>query len=444
MIKGQKVLFLDTTLHKKDSSGITLSNLFGNWPKENLFMIGTLDKTALSFDEGYTNTYTLGRSEFNHRFLFRWLLRTINFLKKKSENFEYNNLDIQTNSSFVYINIKFKKIKSFLCRLFRLLGLDYYFFRCTLSEKLALWINSINPDFCYALLATRHSIIFVKEVTEKYKIPLIIHILDDFPTTIGRDTLFPNYWNRKINTELKSLIKISFKRLAISESMAKEYERRFGGEWQFFHNPVFLKYWMPFQKTIDQDIQLLLNKDPIKIGYFGRIGNANSDSIMLMIKAIDVLSQKHPTELHIFTVDSKFKIQSNMTFFHSYIVFSQLPEMFSKFDFLLLPISFSKSDLKFAKFSIPTKLSEYLISGVPIIYLGPPKIAVADFIDKYRCGYPIMSEEINSIVNLMEMIFSNRKKQREMSEAGKVISQKHFDADNVLTNFQSLFMLEMS
>ena len=59
MTDPKKILLIDTALHKKDATGITLSNLFGAWPKENLFMIGSQEMIEFSIREGYKNTFVL-------------------------------------------------------------------------------------------------------------------------------------------------------------------------------------------------------------------------------------------------------------------------------------------------------------------------------------------------------------------------------------------------
>lgn len=82
-----KVLFLDTTIHKKDATGITISNLFSEWPKSNLYMIGDLNSVNKSNREGYINTYLLSNKEKIHLFPLSFFQFKI---KKTKKNIKQN------------------------------------------------------------------------------------------------------------------------------------------------------------------------------------------------------------------------------------------------------------------------------------------------------------------------------------------------------------------
>ena len=78
--------------------------------------------------------------------------------------------------------------------------------------------------------------------------------------------------------------------------MAEEYKKRFGDDWGYFHNPIIISDWVKYQKNY-----ISIKKYPLKIGYFGRIGRANKQSIQLFIDAVSSGKIDTPVELHLFT-----------------------------------------------------------------------------------------------------------------------------------------------
>lgn len=435
------ILLLDTTLHHKDATGITLSNLFGVFQKGNLFMIGTADKTKHSLEEGYHNTFDLGENEIKHRFPLSFIKLLYSKFNKHYSNLNngMNDRNIVQNSVKKSINNKMhKSVKDYFIKkvtaCFKLFGLDLFFFRYCLSVELKRWIEEASPDYLYAVLSTRHSIRFASDVVKEFNIPLIIHIMDDWPTVIGNNTLFPNYWNKIVNNEFKQLVDISYRRLAISEKMAIEYNTRFGGEWNFFHNPVSLLNWEKFQIN-----QISLSKNKYRIGYFGRIGKANEQSIRLFIDVVKSGKLSSPVEFHLYTNNINNNENVENVIFHPFIDNNLMPSTITSFDFLLLPISFLDSDVLFAKYSIPTKLSEYLISGVPVIILAPRGIALSEFVIKNNCSLSINTDNINEIIQELNDFIIDPKIQNIYSKNGKSVALKEFEIAIVGERFRKIF-----
>src|SRR5690606_24501897 len=103
----------------------------------------------------------------------------------------------------------------------------------------------------------------------------------------------------------------------------------------------------------------------------------------------------------------------------------QLPKVFSEADILMLPYDFSPLSLKFIRYSIPTKLPEFMISGTPIIIFAPAETAIVKYSQKNNCARIItennsgkISEEILELIrnkSLREFIGSNAKKVAEQN-----------------------------
>lgn len=433
-MKYKKVLFLDTTLHKKSATGITISNLFGAWPKESLYMIGSHDMVQLAEDEGYKNVYSLSENDFAHRFPVGPILKTVKMiLKRKSQN-----MNSETHaSSKIAIEPRTNKKKSLtkaITTIFQFFGFHHMFFRQVISNELRAWINKTDPDYFYALLSTRHSIVFTENITKEFSKPLIIHIMDDWPATIGKDTFIPKTWNRKINAEFTSLLKLTEKKIAISQLMAEEYQTRFGGNWLYFHNPVNINFWS------NGKIRAHNNK-LFTILYSGRIGKGITETLQIVASCVDDLAKKGN--------DLCFKIQSNVepnwirnyktTVFSYYIEYEELPNLFSSVDLLLLPYEFHGKGFEFIRLSMPTKVTEYMASSAAILLVAPKNTAVVDYATKSKWGYAITDNSKESIMKGIRILIYDKDLREQLGIKAFKLAQHHHEINQVQQNFLACF-----
>ena len=440
MISSKKILFLDSTLHKKDATGITLSNLFGGFSKHNLYMIGTCDKIELSRQSGYSNFFTLGENELKHRFplgIIKSLFLKFGKNKKiKKQTFVQPNL-IEVNLSNGTKFSLSKVILSKLLSLFKALGLHHYFLKVDLSRNLEKWIQDVKPDYLYVLLSSRPSIHFANQICEKFDIPLIVHIMDDWPAMIGGDNIFPKFWNTKINNEFKALLKKSSKQFAISEKMATEYNLCFGGDWKYFHNAVDIAFWGSKTKIS------YFNSDNFVILYSGRLNIGLIETLEIIAKCVEKLSV-------INGINITFQIQSktppvwinnySKTIFTNYTDYDKLPDLFSSADLLLLPYDFEGKNYDFIRLSMPAKIPEYMISGTPILVVAPSNTALAEYALNYEWGYLLTSNSERKIINSLEYLYTNPGVRENIGKRAYEIAKKRHEITQIQKLFQVNFL----
>lgn len=426
----KKVLFLGTALNYSNASSITVSNLFSHWPKRNLIIAASYEQANLSLMLGYNNVYSLGKKELFYK------LKSIKtysgpLTRIVKTKFKITSLGPNLNPK------QSKKITShkrwftnIIITTLNFLGVNFCLYQMRLSKELKQWILENDPDYIYTQLSSRASILFALKIYEAFQKPIIIHIMDDWPTTIVGASLLSFYWRKKIDKEFRELLSVSYQNIAISEKMAVVYQKRYGGSWSYYHNPIDTERWLPFQKNN----HALGNT--IKIGYFGRIGRANSTTLHKSIKAVEKISEIK-IELHIYSqIHSKDR---NNIFYHPFVEHSRIPEVVSSFDLLLLPLGFSKGDVKFAKYSIPTKASEYMISGVPIILIAPDGMALTEFFEKHQCGLIINSDNPKLIKESLLNFIENQDQRELFSNNAIQVAQKLFDINTIHESFKKIF-----
>jgi glycosyltransferase involved in cell wall biosynthesis len=120
--------------------------------------------------------------------------------------------------------------------------------------------------------------------------------------------------------------------------------------------------------------------------------------------------------------------------------YSELPKIFSSADILLLANDFDKLGISYLKFSMPTKASEYMISGTPILVYAPEEAAVLKTLKHNECGYCLSKRGKTEIMCAIRFLISNEEYRKKISQNSVNYAKQFFDAEKVRTDFQNLFI----
>ena len=107
---------------------------------------------------------------------------------------------------------------------------------------------------------------------------------------------------------------------------------------------------------------------------------------------------------------------------------------------LYLPISMSKSTIRFTKYSMSTKMSEYLSSGTVILYYGPSGIAMTELLEKENCAFVVKNNKIEYLVQAIENILSNSQAVKEKIINAQLLFDSKFSISSVTTRVSNIIL----
>jgi glycosyltransferase involved in cell wall biosynthesis len=429
--KYPKVLVVGQTFNYKYGGGITMSNLFKGWPKDKLALASSsylLNDLDLSVCEKY---YQMGYNGKLHPFPLNLFLPRIScgpVNPRESQNTQQQSNQIKPG--------RFKTVYILIRELLIFLGLYNLLYRLKVTSEFKDWVFAYNPDIIYAQLETLELIRLVREIQLLTNKPVAIHIMDDWPSSINKPSILLNFWNRKIDKEFRELIQRASVLMSISQAMTDEYLKRYGKEFYPFRNPIEVEKWLPYSKT-----QNSLNEH-FRILYTGRVGMANGKAIMEIARVIDnINSTGIKVILDIFTPDSSSKgaimlEKYNGVKINGYIKHEQMPGLIASYDLLILPLDFDKEGIRFTQFSIPTKLSEYMISGVPILIYADNRTALAKFALKSECAYVVTDNKSEALNNAIIELIQNASLRKQLAEKALKNVLQNDNAEIVKENFR--------
>ncbi|MFT3752804.1 MAG: glycosyltransferase [Paludibacter sp.] len=432
-MKLPKVLIVGQSFNSDTGGGITLSNLFKGWDRDKLAVACSGYLLLDNIDTDVCNTYyQLGEKEQKWRFPFSFLKR-----KYKSGLVQFSSEKIQ-NMTIPKSKIRVSIILNVFYPLLQYLGVIHLMRNTSLSEELCSWLDEYKPDVIYAQTTSRDGISFCLAIQDYLKKPLIYHVMDDWPSTISQKGLLKNYWHNKIDQELRVLLDRADVLMSISEEMASEYKARYNKDFIPFHNTIDVDFWKKYQRnTYD------LPKSPT-ILYAGRIGLGIDSSLELIAKAIQGINDELNLSIRFVlqTQDKPSWIGNYSSVYHSgFVAYSDLPRVFAESDMLLLPYDFHTAALKFIKFSMPTKVPEYMITGTPIIIFAPEVTALVKYAQKYEWAKVITKNDIGAVTCAITQLIENQELRKKYAKNAIELAEKNHNSADVTNQFKKVICI---
>lgn len=402
---------------------ITGLNLFSLWNKDNLFCASRND----NYCESFSSFYLIGDKEVSFNNIFKRFNKVPKSGVVKHSSIIGSKPKSQSLIGRLYLYIVVPLIK--------FLGVFHKRVNYHISQEFLEWVDSISPDFFYSSVGSYNMAQLIDGLIEaRPHIKVIIHGYDDW--------VEPNYYSiyhaceRESYVMLSSIISRASLAFVTSDKMAGDYSKRYNRPFMVFSNPV---------KNISENG--IKGMGDNRITFVGKILHHNMKSIISLAAALEELNLD--LTLHIYSdvldnIKTKIKKAYSRTVFHGWVAYNEIPNILVNSRILYLPISIDKQTVKFTKYSMSTKMSEYLSSGVPILYQGPDGIAMTEMLEKNDCAFVVKNDNIDILKNNIDEILSDELKTKEKLERAMDLFNRKFDIEKVSSDFKLMICSNLS
>lgn len=357
-IKYPKVLIISDCdfHHGTDATAITLRNIFSGWPVGNLSFLQL--KSYNTVENTVENKFILDSRNLQ-------LGGLLTKLRNNSGNVTGTAPALVVESNVSHL----QKLKQNL-RLSVSSSADMLNYK--INNDLIEFIKNHNPDIIYLLPYGRRIIKLALNIKSQFGIPILPHFMDDWPSTIYRDSSLSVIQRMFTLKTLNTLLNTCEKSLVISDAMKREFEKRYK-KCQFFSLMNDVEEY--FASSTDQD----KSEEKISLCYAGGLHLNRWASLLELCNIIKDREEIH--EIAIYTSQSDWKTVEQYFKEFSFVVYkgfikqTNVLKTLNNYDVLIFIESFDENIKKYTRFSISTKIPEYLSLGKAIVAVGPSDIA---------------------------------------------------------------------
>lgn len=405
-----KVYILLEPFNDSTGMGVTMTNLFKDWPKEQIAIAAhSLDidlcekiRPCQSYlvlsPPASPNSIPSGKTSTAKNFLGR----------------------IRDCAKFIYTKLGISDIRNIRVR-----------------ESLKKSISDFRPDIIFTALGSLDRIRFVEDVHRFYpSAKLAVYIVDDWPNTKQNGRWFPRLWKHIYDRSLRNLLDKTSYFLSICQTMSDSYLAQYGKRFIPFHNPVDNTVWQRISPVRRYP------EDTFSIIYVGKINRDTKENILALGRVVDGMNKRGiKVQFDVYTPSQHQIETTRYTGFtiHQAVANDRVPRLLKGYDALYLTLGFSRISREYTRLSMPTKLTEYLAAGVPILLHAPSEIAVTKYVSDTNTGL-ICSENSETVLNeRLEELINDANLRGRLKANALSLAKKH-DITIVRNKFREALM----
>lgn len=391
-----KILIINgQSVNKNNATGITLRSVVSSIPLDNMMEICLDDNNS----ENY-NTLDIYSQSVSDIFPFQKVMRNSQL-----------NITIRSGNK----SQSKKSLKSMIKNRIRRLCIN--FADLSLMRMKFEYIDKIlkfSPNVIYTLGGSVAVMKLALYISSYCDIPLVLHIMDDWPHYLQDDTGFgQNFYKKKLQKYYKKCLKRSIINLAISPYMADFFERETNISFYPLMNSVDVSNGRCNEKKFGS---------PIIFTYAGGLHLQRDSALMSLSYVLDDISlkQKIDIELHIYSNLALYHARTadfgKCTRFYDYVGHNKIKSIYEMSDILVHAEVSSAELLGYFRFSISTKISEYLISNRPVLFYGPKEIGLYEYLKSNEIAFTA-SDEKELVDVVCDLLNNSRKRQSVVKKA---------------------------
>jgi hypothetical protein len=260
------------------------------------------------------------------------------------------------------------------------------------------------------------------------KLNLVLYVMDDWQ---GHHECHQLPYTRRRQRLLSEIVQRANVRYAVSREMATHYEESFGKSWSVVHNGV-RRDSLPETNGSSKRRQVLLTGD-VNVFRF--------DAVIAFAEAIARHNRRNGESIE-FTVMGEVAEQhrpslSGLVKMLSRRSHSECLEAMKAADLLYLPLAFGKKSSRISRYSLPTKLPEYLATGKSVFFHAPQESAMFRVAERYDLMPRLATIEPAALDAFLETWANGNG--LNCADKAKRALREEFDIDMLATRFQAAF-----
>lgn len=422
-----RVLFVTPhAFNKTTGTGITFTNLFSGWPKDRIATVH--DDSFPPSDDICERYFRLTPAEIRRRDLGLSALLS----RRRHAGSDTPETPASVCRATPGGSLKVRARQALFGDGFPQTGV--------LTPRLAAWIEAFRPDLVFTIFGGIGMMELVGRIQDRFGVPLVVHFMDDWMSAQFRTGLFAPFQRRHMEALVKHLVERATVRLGICDAMCDAFEHRYG------------RPFAPFQNTVDVGLRADAGRDPgpvhdpVRVVYAGSVlPHAQLDSLADCCRAIGRLAESgRRIQLDIYGPESlvaphrpRLEIHSSVWIHPPLTDDAVFFATLAAADILLMPSNFDDDTIRFIRYSMPTRVPAYLVSGTPILVYGPAHVAQVQYAKAVGWGLVIDRRDDEALAEGLARLASDAAIRRTVAATAMKTARDRHDAATVRRQFQA-------
>ena len=360
---------------KIQNNGKTLTSIFSSWPSNKIHQLYFSSEEPDS--EICFNYFKIDDRDQLKSLYKRKFIKGAPFnLKQTTDNF-----NPRSPSNFL------KKFDLGKKSLFLILRDILWNFRGKTNPNLLNWVTDFNPDLIFFMAGNSvFSYEIAIELRDRLNIPVIPFFTDDYIMPDGSYNPIRYFHKKRVKDKFKNIVNSSQEMFVISDLMKDQYSSNFGG-----------KYNLVTNLTNTSKIKNIIKKkrkdnDPLRLVYSGNLELGRNLQLETIADVIEDLSKDGlDIQLYVYSLSALSKSDQSKLNRPPYVRFMgplhDNNEIINEIQNSDIVIHVESDKLKYkriTKYSVSTKISEYMSNSKCILAFGPKDVASMVYLSKNK------------------------------------------------------------
>lgn len=308
----------------------------------------------------------------------------------------------------------------------------------SLSNGIIEWLDEYKPEVIYSVLGSVRMMNITLQLSRRFAIPIVPHFMDDWPNTAYVKSWLLFVPRLVLERKLKKVLSRSPVGLTIGSDMAVEFAGRYGRNFDCFMNCVEI--------NTSSSEKELSNAGTVVFAFVGGLHLNRWKSLLAVASALEELKcsgvnlsveiYSPVKDLQLYDdIFREFSVVTTM----STMMACEVNEKLRSFDVLIHVESFLREDSFYTRYSISTKIPQYMASGRPILAYGPGCLSSIRYIKRTETG--LVTERENDAGSLRAAIISlveSPNLRTTLGERGRCVAAKNHNAALERSRFHSV------
>ena len=230
-----------------------------------------------------------------------------------------------------------------------------------------------------------------------------------------------------------SVFRSAAKVFTVSTALGDEYRRRYHRDCHVLHTPL-----MGAAGTPPPETPMGLAGAEISILFSGTVYALNADVITCLIRAAARVVER-PVVVHLYTWQTRDELRAKGVegsyVLHEPVSPAAIQEVQRVSDLLFLGLGFDPRHATVVRTSFPTKLTDYLVSGRPILALLPSGACTAGFLREHGCAHVVDQPDEAVLADGIRRLIRDVPYRTGLVRRAFDVAAREFDSDTVIKGF---------